>query len=294
LWDGTQLTVMPLVAALKGHTEMVLRVVFHPAGHILVSVSCDGSIRLWDIERALRGSYSDGPACVGVMLGHEGVAFAASFHPKGELFASCGDDGWIKVWNVKAACQPCSARDAGLIQAKSNQAERAAFEAHASTVADVAYSHSGDMMVSCSWDPSVKLWDSETQVCLGVIKCQSDAFINCVSWSPNDEYIAVASDSNITLWSSNGAELLATMAAHAGPVNTCKFQSSNGSILVSGSADATVKLWDCSENSIKRSADHSGLLDGHPSKVTMATYDITGTKLASACGPAVFTLVAGS
>lgn len=136
-----------------------------------------------------------------------------------------------------------------------------------------------------------------------VITVQSDAMINCVAWSPDDRHITVASDSNITLWDSSVGHtpgivaqvpLMATLAAHAGPVSWCGFQQHSDSVLVSVSHDCSMKEWDCSEENRRSNVDRFGTLDGHPHKVTRACYDSTGCYLASASGNAIFSVVSDS
>jgi len=209
-----------------------------------------------------------------------------------------GDDGLIKMWAIKSAmkgepvlCQgyPIPPLTAGDLLRKSDQASRKTIDAHPMSVSALVFSHDGRRLASASWEPGVKLWMAAGEehdevvdwlgsgmLCNGRIVSQSDAMVNDVAWSPEDRYLAVASDSNTTLWDvSLGGKLIvliATLAAHAGPVNSCLFregdaEGSQPMILVTGSSDHSVKLWDCSEEGRRKGMDRSGV-HGHPQRVT--------------------------
>ena len=49
-------------------------------------------------------------------------------------------------------------------------------------------------------------------------------------------------------------------------------------ILVTGSSDHSVKLWDCSEEGRRKGMDRSGVIDGHPQRVAHACYDSRGCR----------------
>lgn len=59
---------------------------------MVASSSHDGTIKIWDYEsgdldRSLRG--------------HMGKVNHVSFHPNGQVLASCGTDMTIKLWNLQ-------------------------------------------------------------------------------------------------------------------------------------------------------------------------------------------------
>ncbi|RIK79161.1 MAG: hypothetical protein DCC68_13680 [Planctomycetota bacterium] len=130
LWD-TQTNTQRGV--LRGHQAEVMRIAFHPRGHIMASVAWDGVVRLWD---PLAGSElvscpgagwrtsqfsADGRllayACDGmnvglwevtdapeyrVLRGHRGRPDRVEFSHDGSLLATAADDG-VRLWNRQTA-----------------------------------------------------------------------------------------------------------------------------------------------------------------------------------------------
>jgi WD40 repeat protein len=65
------------------------------------------------------------------------------------------------------------------------------------------------------------------------------------SFSPDSSLLATAGghDCAVQLWDLTTGEEQAALKGHAGPVHSGSFRP-NGKVLVSGSADGMVKLWD--------------------------------------------------
>jgi len=72
-----------------GHTAFVNDISFSQDSQLLVSVSHDQMIRLWNIKGDL----------VKILGGHNSPVYSVGFHPSDLFFASGDADGKIKLWS---------------------------------------------------------------------------------------------------------------------------------------------------------------------------------------------------
>ena len=124
-------------------------IAFSPDGDILTVGDIDNQIRLWDPDEAFRTGVEGYPDPV-ILSGHNGAdgTFSAliwdlDFNPKGELLASAGGDGTIRLWEI--------ANGESLITL--NGFERG--------VTCVGFSPDGRFLASGSLDGTLRLWGVE-------------------------------------------------------------------------------------------------------------------------------------
>src|SRR5207245_516128 len=80
---------------LAGHKGVVDALDFSPDGLVLASGSADKSIRTWNLAE------KDAKK-VGDKLGDpKDTIYGVAFGKNGELLASCGNDGLVKLWDLK-------------------------------------------------------------------------------------------------------------------------------------------------------------------------------------------------
>jgi WD40 repeat protein len=124
-------------------------IAFSPDGDILAVGDINNQIRMWDPDEAFRTGVDQYPDPV-IFSGHNGVDgnFSAliwdlDFNPEGELLASAGGDGSIRLWDV--------ANGESLITLTG-------FERG---VTCVGFSPDGRILASGSLDGTLRLWGIE-------------------------------------------------------------------------------------------------------------------------------------
>jgi centriolar protein POC1 len=114
------------------------------------------------------------------------------------------------------------------------------FKAHTSTVRTVRFSSSGDNLLTCSDDKSIKV---KLILRIHILLIRRNA----------DENLYL-----IQIWSTHRTKFQYTLAGHLNWVRTARF-SPDSRLVISGSDDKSVKLWDLSSKTcVKTYWDHAG------------------------------------
>lgn len=223
----------PSSRRLIGHSAPIYSVSFSPSigasdntdlatstgPKLLLSSSSDKTIRLWSLEAW---------SCLVVYKGHEGPVWNVRWGPFGHYFATCGWDKTVRVWS------------------QDHISYLRMMVGHDSNVNQIAWHPNGAYIFSASdqADKSVRMWAFTTGECVRVFTGHTD-FISAIECSPSGKILATADNGgSIILWDlAKGTQIKRCRGHGKGGVYSLSF-SVESTVLVSGGADGTVRLWD--------------------------------------------------
>ncbi|EJF58830.1 WD40 repeat-like protein, partial [Dichomitus squalens LYAD-421 SS1] len=208
LWDGRTLQPLPLDGANKRQEDMLL---FSPDGHWLFAHNLDSS-GIWDVAS---GTY------LALQRGGPDHPCSAAFSRSSTRVAVGYYRGSIHVWDIAARREPLL------------------LEAHESFVHDVVFSPDGRLLLSASWDKTMKISDART----GAVVRSLDGHkgrVHKACFSPCGRYIASASvDKTVRVWRTGDGSCLATLSDHGEAVWEVAF-TPDGTMLWSAADNGTV------------------------------------------------------
>ena len=267
-------------------TKCVYTIAFSPDGGTL-AVASDGEIRLWDVDTGIHKATLKGL----------GLFYDLVFSPDGRTLAATNDppqsEIGIFLWDI----DPTDVRKSEL---------RCVLTDHKLDVNSIVFSPNGQLLASGHKFNNIRLWDIETGKLELIFKGHKyPLWTQSVAFAPNGDMLASlsisiqSSDSKaeILLWDAATGEYITTLIGHDKAIdNSIPLHSSsiafspNGEILVSGSLDGTVRLWDANTatsdsffRQLRRTVFgyHKGTIRAHTSHVLSVALSPDGRILAS-------------
>ena len=281
-----------LLQTLVGHTNWITGLSFSRDGQYLASASRDGTIKIWKMNRS-KNLYLDQP--FRTLKDHQAPVLAVKFSPTSSIFASCGEDAKIRLWQndgtpfntftgghhkwITCLCfSPDGERivtgsaDRTLIIWNIDGTMLRSIKAHDSFIEDIDISPSGRIIASASRGRDIKLWNMEGNL-LTVLEGHTDKVLG-VRFHPSGQSIAsISSDRTIKIWDVKG-DLIKTLYGHKGGIHSIIFNA-NGKKMITGSQDTTIKLWRTQGNIVPE-------LVGHSDEVNCLTFSPDSRFIASA------------
>ena len=160
--------------------------------------------------------------------GHMNDITVIAFSPEGGQLASGADDGRIKIFDISSS--NC------LIT----------FIEHTAKVTGLQYAlNKSNVLVSSSLDGTIRAYDLIKYKNFRIMTTPKQTQLICCSVDYSGEIVAAGSldTYNIFVWSLKTGDLIDVLNGHTGPVSCLAFSHIND-ILVSGSWDNTVKMWE--------------------------------------------------
>ncbi|KAL2375112.1 hypothetical protein RJZ57_000387 [Blastomyces gilchristii] len=158
--------------------------------------------------------------------GHLDSMNSLVYSPDGQKIITAADDGKIKVWDTNSGF--CIVT----------------FTEHTSGVTACQFSKKGNVLFTASLDGSIRAWDLIRYRNFRTFTAPSRLAFSCLAVDPSGEVVCAGSlDSfDVHIWSVQTGQLLDRLAGHQGPVSSLSF-AADGSHLVSGSWDHTIRIW---------------------------------------------------
>lgn len=255
----------PFVRALDGHTDSVkcFSLARRP-GAPLVSGSCDGEIRVWDLGQLSCSST--------VTAAHTGFIRGVTCSPIGKHIFSCGDDKTAKMWALDVAAkalsdEPVSSfRSASIPTSIDHHWKRPIFVTTGDTVDLWDYNRSSplssfewgcDRIITGRFNPAEHSLVASTAVdrSIGLYDLRGNTPIrkvflnlrsNALCWNPMEPLNFVVANEDCHLYQFDMRKLDTAIGRHwdhVMPVLDVCF-SPTGQEFVSASHDSTVRIWD--------------------------------------------------
>lgn len=160
--------------------------------------------------------------------GHHFDMNCVDFSRDGQIMATGGDDGKIKLWNS----------DTGYCFVTFNE--------HAAPITDICFNRS-NIVLSSSRDGTVRAFDLTRYRNFRTFTppMEEPVQLTCVTSDPSGDIVCAGSldPFNIYVWSLRTAKILEVLSGHEGPISQLAF-SAQKNLLVSSSWDKTVRIWD--------------------------------------------------
>ena len=215
---------------LRGHSDAINSVAFHPAGDILASGSADHTIKIWDVKTH---------QLLHSIQAHTGPVKDLSFNKDGTILASASADYTVKLWKVDGY---------QLIKTLSK---------HTGVVSVVDFHPNGKTLISGSHDNTLMIWSVKDYRMLQKISDHTDAII-CLAINSDGSYFASgSSDKNIKIWNTEDEGLsytFETRIPYGGIVKSLAFHPKED-FLVSAGTDNTLKIWDILARRMEKKID---------------------------------------
>jgi periodic tryptophan protein 2 len=265
----------------QGHFDSMNTIAYSPDGQRIITAADDGKIKVWDVNSGF---------CVVTFTEHISGVTACEFAKRGNVLFTASLDGSVRAWdliryrNFRTFTAPSRLSFSSLAVDPSGEVICAGsidsfdihiwsvqtgqlldrLSGHEGPVSSLAFAPDGGMLISGSWDHTVRLWSifARTQTSEPL---QLMADVLCVAFRPDSKQIAVTTlDGQLTFWSVSEATQQSGVDGRRDVSGGRKMSDRRTAANVAGTK---------SFSAVKYSADGTCVLAGGNSKY-MCMYDV--------------------
>ncbi|KAI8968115.1 WD40-repeat-containing domain protein [Trametes punicea] len=156
-----------LIRNLNGHTKGLSDIAWSSDSVHLASASDDTTIRIWEVDTGLT---------LRTLKGHTNYVFCVNYNNASNLLVSGGCDGEIRVWNVDKgiACGWITSM-LSFLTPLITQGSAEEDSCNLDYVTAVHFNRDASLIVSCSLDGLIRIWNTATGQCLKTLAESHDA-----------------------------------------------------------------------------------------------------------------------
>lgn len=302
LWD---LKTGRCLRIFEGHTDSIRSCSISPDGKYIVSVSHDCTALLWNI---------DSPMPLRILASHHTWFTCVSYSSDGKTLAVGSKEGFVKLIETEtghtetfhiheteissiAWCPHqqkivtgSSSPNRKLYMWNSENGEIIAeLKGHIGSVRNICFSRSGRLIATASHDQSVRIWDSETGVCIRLLgepypsPKGHTAWVRGVAFTPDESRVlSVGNDKVVMVWDVKTGDCVKTLNGHTGNITRVAVLD-DGKRVVTSSANPenSIRLWNLD------SPDEEELPTGHSGRIKSLARTKDGSLAASGSGQSV-------
>lgn len=220
LWDAAS---RKEVRTFTGHSRPVMAVVFAPKGDYLVSGSMDQTVRIWSTDDAKKvesfklkdgGEPTDALTCVAIS-------------PDEKWIAASGWDKRIHLWEKSSKNESVLPTEQG-------------------AVFGLAFSPDSKRLASGSQFGTVHIWDVAKKIADATL-LGTNKTVWSVAWKADSNTLAASAGNEVLIWNVADKKTTAALKGHLAPIRSLVFTDKDN-LLVTGSEDRTVRVWDMMKN----------------------------------------------